>query len=297
MGIPNVILRQFHTTDEFWDQAEKPEIKKLGRASRDTISGDSSFYGDCRTFDKAMELARYGWKQGLEQISPIYDRITARIGSYMPVEVMRHDVSGEFVDVGAMLQGNPEHMIAFDEELSQRKKQRIIKVVYNVSASGNIHSEIMMRRGSVACALIDALSRCGCIAELVVSDWAGSGGKLYGLEVPVKKAGEPLCIERVAFACGHPAMLRRVAFAVEETEPTDIREHFSFYSGYGRAVDAPKDRQGDLYFGAMVGGDPRWKSDNAAVQATLKMIADLGVIDAWRMDAAIEAEKEIAGGN
>jgi hypothetical protein len=277
MGKPKNYIYKFDTAEKFWDATQMPEVCSLGRESR--ASGEG--FSGTSTFEEATKLARFGWPEGLRRVSSISAKINGAIGSYIPVEECVRDVVGEFVDVGAFLSGEPESMIRLETHTEDRKGGRIIKIVYNTSASCGVAKEILMRRGAVACSLIDALGRIGFLAELVVSEYASSGDNLFGVEIIVKRPEEPLNMDRVAFAVGHPSMLRRMMFSFEETLPREIRGIFGFHpgSGYGSPADAPQDRQGDVYFEAMHGSDSNYKTEASAVQAAFDVLKSHGFID------------------
>ncbi len=268
---------------DFWNQADAPESQgeEHGRLSRD--AGTNGGFNECESYDEAIKLARYGWKEGVKNFKPVMARIADRLGHLVDKEHMIHDIVGEFPDVSAYLMGSPESMIRLDRRQAPGKG-RIVRVVYNCSCSGGVDKKVITARGSVACAMIDAIAGAGYQVELVMSEWAkpGSSGKAVGSVFPLKRSDEPLNLERIAFCLSHPDMLRRMVFAVQETYPQEIRKKYGFSEsrgGYGHPADPPEEVHGDIYFGRMHGDEKQWKTQASAEQHAIQMLQDAGIIE------------------
>lgn len=279
-----IILRRMKTLSEMYDIAAGPHSQDMGpRASRQRpdYGGDEGFYGG-DTFEQSLYKARFGWKEGLDLITPVGVRLEARIGSYVDKPGVYHDVVGGTPDVAATLMGVPEDMLNFEYTIEPAKKSKLIRIVVNVSASWNVHKDIIIRRGAVAASVVAALQSAGMMAELVVCEWVGNYGTpdLYGIEAPIHSPGEVMCLDKIVYAIANQGFLRRICFGIEEAEPADIRKKWGFvgHGGYGTPANPPDEYRGDLYFPAMLGGDPDYASENAAVATALRMLHDLGVV-------------------
>lgn len=271
----------------FWNQCDKPETGDMGRSSR--TKGDSEFYGT-KSYEEAIKLARYGWPEGVKAFKPVASKLAYKLGQLVEREMMEHDVTGDFPDISAFIQGDPENMIRMKPQI-ESGKGRIVKVVYNASASASVNKKILVARGSVACAMIDAISAAGYHVEIELCEWTAAGGEKCGVSFLVKRVDEPLNIERAAFCLAHPSMLRRMAFAVEETMPEKVRKTFGFKSGggYGQPAEAPMDRRGDIYFGKMSGDEAQWSTPEKAEAAAIKALKKAGILSA---DAGEKQDEE-----
>lgn len=262
-------IREYQSAQDYWSHVSKPCPPTVYGSSDE---GTEQFT-KTKSYADALELARHGWKAGLKQIAPMVahfeDALFPSIEEPAPV----YDVVGETPDVGAFLSGEPEHMIRFSDEDG---KKRIIKIVYNMAASYNVSTQVIMRRGAVACALADCIERCaGIRAELVAVDSTKYQDAMANF-ITVKRAEEPLCLDRLAFVFAHPSMLRRLFFRSVELEPNALR--LGAGGSYGQVDDVPVERRGDIYFPAMSGGDYRWDSETSAVKEALSLLEDAGIM-------------------
>lgn len=274
---------EFPDMAALWRQSEAPETGAMGRESR--LGQNASWYGT-KTWEEAIRLARYGWPEGLKKLKPIMASVYDSIGSQVLVEHMVLDTEGEFPDVQAHVMGLPESMVRLERGLVERSG-RIVRVVYNVGASSAVKPDVIMRRGAMAAAVCDSIGRAGYLCEVVGHKWYGRSANktdpdLIGLIFPIKRADEPLNLERLAFCMAHPSMLRRILFGVGETFPEELRETFHQHKGgsYGCSNHTPEGLCGDLYFPRLMGSEPEWETPEAAEKETLRMLKDLGIVEA-----------------
>lgn len=96
----------------------------------------------------------------------------------------------------------------------------------------------MMLRGAAVLSLADTLERRGFSTELRIVGNSQAGGQAFRYSIVYKRAGEPLDIDRAAFAIAHPSSMRRLAFAILEQH----RElETNFRSGYGSPMHEAND--------------------------------------------------------
>ena len=99
-----------------------------------------------------------------------------------------------------------------------------------------------------AYSLIDKLEDAGMSCAITLCEYtdASQGKGKFLIEFPIKKAGQPLDIDRCAYAMVHPSMLRKICFALTETEP---KAEGGWSGGYGRPIELPYHmRHGCVYF-------------------------------------------------
>jgi hypothetical protein len=164
-------------------------------------------------------MARLGWTEQLDSALDLAESAVETADKQHMMDSFNSpvwDVTGAMVDVGAYLAGTPECMV--DYPLSTTSKVgRVITLCASVCYFGSIGSETINRRGRVIVALALALSRLGHNVELWadISSESMSGDVLH-MRVLVKGADDELDPAKVMFAYAHPAMLRRLGFAVKD---------------------------------------------------------------------------------
>lgn len=179
----------------------------------------------------ALDLARNGWSKGTALALEAAEIIT---GDHALQRVRRYSVAGGRVNVGRMLSGNPLHMVS----RPRQPGTRIVTLFVQTWMSAAISAENAIIRAASVAAIADVLQSHGYSCEIVAvgTSTMSGGGRGLGAQVAtvVKAAGEPMNIENVVFALGHPSMLRRFMFAVCAVEPRLER----FWSGMGGQIDA-----------------------------------------------------------
>ncbi len=118
-------------------------------------------------------------------------------------------------------------------------------------------------------------------AAIAASADQGARTAIADLDLPA--AGEPLDVGRLIFAVAHPAMLRRIWFAVCDSLDADLAQLISD-SNYGggprdsRIEDLPAGITDPYVFPYLEPGDIQWASLDSAMDWCHRMFADLGLI-------------------
>jgi hypothetical protein len=135
------------------------------------------------------------------------------------------------VDVGRFLSGEPE---CFGTEIADGGSisRPVVKIVANLAASGAVTPQSLFIRGAAIVAAIDILEALGRRVEAWVAHGSarskGSDSQSHETHVLVKRADQPLDVDRLAFAVAHPACLRRLCFSIMEQHghlPNDTYPH------------------------------------------------------------------------
>ena len=161
-------------------------------------------------YDGALKLARDGWEEGirnLHALSALVPNATRTTREY--------SVAGDFPDVPRYLAGDPYNMV-------KRGKQRVPKpamtIAVSICASANVDARAFANYGAAMVALIDRLESRNVRVELLAMFATNIRGKV-SMSWTVKRAQDPTDLSALAFSLGHPAMLRRLGFAVIERSP------------------------------------------------------------------------------
>ncbi len=231
---------------------------------------DPEFYGGWELTD-AAEAMIHGWDAHADetaaQMEELLSEMQEKVNDYLATssrEVL--DVSGGFVDIDRYLHGEPECMVEqWMDEGSARGKA--VKVLVNCVASSGVRAEDLLKRGVAVVAAVNAVIASGMNVEVWVGESVSRGGRdRYGYS-PAEHSVELVCLKEfndyidpnvMSFCIGHPAMLRRIIFFLNEQRDEDERRTFGFhhnpewgYGGYGSVCEFPDEvqEQFDLVIG------------------------------------------------
>lgn len=279
-SLGKTFIREFKSWSGFLRYAEGPsDMDTYERASRQSpfqVQGGMSFFGT-RSFEEAMDLARYGWKDGLRAIKEADRKLHIAARGHRVEFRPEPDVVGEIMDIGEFVTGNPEYAWSYNAVDYVRTGGRVIDIVVNLSAAWFVSRQEIMRRGAALLLLIETLELNGHITSL--SGMTSVAGRLVGelgrgrgtslVFVPLKSPGTIYDPDRLAFALGHPSFLRRVMFSVWERESAAFRQSFGVRldRGYGEVVDRRVDA--DVYVGHT---SRAFVSDDSAIEWINKTI-------------------------
>lgn len=283
-------VTEFDSFAEYLDIAAKEPDEKRGGSSRRV---ESDKWSGTRNFAEAMTLAREGWPEGVEMMGDIAAHLSAVTGGLCVKPEILWDITGDFADAGLFASGVPECMGSFAEVIAE-SRGKVVSILMNCSASGGVDKKVMMKRGAAVLALVDCLEQSGRSCEIFVGEGVTSGyshGSSYMFYVPVKRAGEIAELDRLAFVLAHPAMLRRLAFSVEEQEDDAIREEFEFHrsGNYGYPAEIKnKDERFNLIVPEL--SLVNWHNDKDALAWVKRSLVEQGC-EVEGMEKAAPAEQ------
>ncbi len=231
------------------------------------------FFGS-NSFDEATAIARNGWQQGRDKAAELADRITPESTARTFLPVPTWDVTGDFVDVGAYLTGEPECMVR-DEIIEREQSGKIVAIAVNMGAPHFIAPEAIIRRGSALIALVDLLEQSGLSCEITVFSRSETVTAGIQYSATLKRAGEAVELDRLAFWLAHPSALRRIIFRLRETERNWKALHATLNSDYGKSVEMTTDEQDgyDIYLSR----NTQFHSDTEARKWVLDQLAKQGI--------------------
>ena len=201
-----------------WDSMEELEDFVADNRKRRHFARD--WTGDVSSWADMDELNRKGWVDGVRRAQAMQVNLadyiqTLGLDGLEPVE--EYDVGGAYVDVGLYCDGEPECMVEWEERIMPNS--RIIRVAVQINFLSDVTATGAMRRGVAIAAMVDSLEMAGLQVELwavdctkssagVLSKRGDEDAALHRTAVKVKEAGEPMALDRMALAIGHPAYFR-----------------------------------------------------------------------------------------
>ena len=222
------------------------------------------------TFDKALTLARNGmdatdYVRAVEYVS---EDISHAI---QPVEYVP-DFTGVYFDVGLVVAGEPEHW--FQQSPIDSINRKRCRLVINNTASAGVSSEVIANRGKALFSLAASLDMAGISTSVELVYAARKGrGDLYEYWVKLKEYGSHPDYSLAAYAIGHTAAFRRLAFAAFEKDT-------SIDSLYPEAVATDTDSDDStsvVYLDRMYYGESQWESDEKCLAWVRERLEAMGV--------------------
>lgn len=224
---------------EFLQDASREPIQPISpyqtlRASRDNDNNDSDFSG-VHSFEEAMTLAKYGWKDS---------QIITKAKIDLPFQESKmqphyYDVAGSIVDIERFISGDPECMIEFVPTDTIRK---VLKVYIHIGYNCNIKKEVAQYRGAAIMHMIDALEHHGysldVFAHSLTERTHMNPYQYLNIVVGLKGAGYQVNRDILAFALCHSAFFRRLNFSIRENEDRLFHGFLKQHAyGYGCSFD------------------------------------------------------------
>lgn len=250
----------FDCIEDFARMAEQSQAKV----------GMGGWSGGVRTVEEAAHLAYAGWDEGAQRALRLRLEVRDRIDS-LGIEGMdaveSYDVCGAYVDVGAYCEGEPECMVEYEEQMMPR--QRVARIFVQINYNGGMDVPQIERRGVAISAVVDALEGHGMQCEVWAVDSVRRGswgsGNLLLHAICVKKAGQLLPMDRIAYMLGHPSAFRGLLAACRHT-----LHGFTF----GGAEPMPEEYRetNELYFPCPRHHESQWDSDDKAMDWVVETV-------------------------
>tara|TARA_R110002073_G_scaffold3864_3_gene25803 strand:- start:268 stop:1125 length:858 start_codon:yes stop_codon:yes gene_type:complete len=261
------VINNYHDSlDSFVSFAENRKLDSSWKREASRSKNDMDFYGNA-TFNQAIKLARYGWTEGRDLLANATASAASAISNNMTPSFFM-DVGGAYPIAALAASGDPACMVN-PTPYEQTAKPT---VALNVGAAFNCtyRTHQINNFGGALCAWIDKLEALGQSIELTLSYYNGANDEKSAEpdshnQVRIKRAGEPLNLDTIAFALIHPAMNRRLQFSHLESLPLG-ESHYA----YGRKKDVPQKRRDSsaLYLNGLEhGGNQRWNSPERAIES------------------------------
>lgn len=210
--IGKVTRETFDSLAEFADTAEE-------RFKGDLDKRRSSWDGNV-SMREALAMARYGWSEENSEAMAIAEnavKALERDGDIQSFNRPRWDVTGSDVDVARFLSGEPECMI--DMPLNPVKSTvPTVVLVKSFTFVSDMTDVEMMEHGRLIVALALALEKMGVPVEVWADrplNNANTPSGYYYQRILLKGGNDILDAGQLQFALVHPAMLRKLGFAVQ----------------------------------------------------------------------------------
>lgn len=185
-------------------------------------------------YDRAVTLARDGWLEGAQKAQ---DALKA-FNPASPAPDCRVDFYGHMPHVPRFCAGAPDSMIRHHPKPTIGGG-RVLTLYVAINMSAAVNAQYARNFGLGVAQYINQLETDGIRVELYAGvtqteEYRGTRGWRVAHTWKLKSAEQPLDLAVIAFAIGHPAMYRRLWFAMMERSPAT--EDYGYY--YPRDVEA-----------------------------------------------------------
>ncbi len=205
---------------------------------------ESAVWTGSKSLAHAIEIASNGWKEGVKAVEKHLNELDVEnmLADIFQKSEMLYDVQGSVVDVGAYMEGLPEHMVSL---VHANIPRRAVKLIIALDQHCDVSGGDMLRKAANNFLATEALRLSGHIVDVFGVQTVRAyrrGTNVMMQEIPIQKPGDYLSTAQLAFMVGHPSFLRRIIFTALESEPEHIRADFGFYpgGGYGLPIGVDK---------------------------------------------------------
>lgn len=235
-------LQKFFTWDQFLEYVDwrGKEYRRASQVHSQRAYDVTLTYN----FDEAMDLARYGWPEGLEKIKnlekmPYFDNPTLQQTYNIQTQ---YDIAGNSIDIGRHLSGDPCCMRRIHFSKQSVLPTRIQKVFIVGTFHGYINTNDVIQHGYNVYQVINAMEMANIQTEITLcfpvcqlEVYSEIYSCFYETYIKLKDSTDIISPEKLLFCVAHPAMLRRLVWSEQEKNPRSVRKFFGFESsnGYG----------------------------------------------------------------
>lgn len=277
----------FESLGDFLKASRLPSV-----SSAKTSKSEGSFrekFSGTRTFEKALDLAEKGWPEGREKLMTA---IAAAQASPTFTQSITMDVVGAYPIAALAAAGDPCSMV--DLAPVEDRVRPVIRLLVQRAGSSAYDADEFMSYGAAIMSYIDGLEEAGFRCEVTVcfaSDFRTDGDQF--MTVLVKRAEEPIELDRMAFVMIHPAFFRRVCFAVYEATPGLSQVLSTNSYGYSRNPRAEEAERGQC----IIPGINSIKPGSDALASPAACLKHIGpVIEEQLRQVGIEPPAQAFGG-
>lgn len=224
-----------HTTDderifrdgewENYDGARKAnKLTHPGYMARVAHPNDHGWCAGMNWRETKSVLLCDGWPEGADRLRAIASEINGVIAGQTTAMDVHYDVTGESLDIGAYMAGEPECFMDL-HEVQREGAGKIVSILVNNTSEMTVKTISYINRGSAILSLIDLLEGQGFRVELsaFVNIQNPFTRMSFSIVVPIKEANEPANVERIAFSMAHPAFSRRAMYNIADGQPVKYR--------------------------------------------------------------------------
>ena len=224
------IFKKFESVSEMHKYLQSRKATENFRFHESSQTGSERFTGT-RDWEHAEQLFVYGDKDIAKKLEDAGLRqVRQQLKCAANKRRIQAGICGFAPHVPNYIAGVPESMLTVKEV---RVKEKIINVIYNISASGGASAQSLLKAGVNTLAAIMKIEASGIRVNIYVADISkGRDGQLVCWLCRIKNSAQHIDTLKMCYPLCNPSMLRRHSFRF-----TEVTEGVSsaLVDGYGRA--------------------------------------------------------------
>jgi len=227
----NLIVEGFNDITTFLDTIKNRNVNKAFKHRMDHLAsniGDYSFTFT-NSYAEADELAKYGYKEGLDKLMALDMKINHREKTSKPMPNV--DFVGYAAHVANAIAGIPKSMISATKT---EQKAKVITILYYMGDSAYVDADKFVVAGKNLLNVINTLEIKGYRVALYILEIACIYDEYALCSTNIKDWKQPSNPLKMSYPLVHPSFSRRHSFRWLETHPNITDERFS--NGYGKPL-------------------------------------------------------------
>lgn len=225
------VYMDFESQGEVLDMLDQPRPSDAGTGSTNKYS-NSEDWDLSLGWNGAMDAYTGGWSEGAQKAYDLAERIRPR-----PLEGRTHlvsNVAGGVPNIGAYLAGAPNAMYQISKK--QATGRPYVHLYMPIGYMASVDAGTAFDRGCALVAVADALESVGCRVKITLTRSSFMDRRdtvRLTMRFMVKDYGDRLDVDQLIFTAAHPAMFRRLGFALQErSDDIDVRKASNAAPGY-----------------------------------------------------------------
>jgi hypothetical protein len=200
----------FDSVASFARQAEDTSHKATHSSSK---SEDDDWAGG--SFKQATDMIDTGWPEGREKMGASLAEVST---TPTMMASLAMDVAGAYPIAALAAAGDPCAMV--DLQPIEDRVRPIVRLVVGRVASALYSAKEFMNYGVAVLSYVEGLEAAGFRVEIEANMACMMDNRIkVDCRVTLKKAEEPIEMDKLAYALAHPTFLRRICFRVWESIP------------------------------------------------------------------------------
>ena len=222
------------------------------------------------SYKDALGMARNGWLEGAATVSKA-------LKAFPPQSVGPDTAPGFYgfkPHIGRYCAGVPNHMV---RHLPKEGQGPVLTLVVACNALGSVDARYMSNMGVAIAQYINQMETQGTRVEIIGCITSSVSGYRLSHAWRIKYSDQPLDLAVLSFAIGHPAMFRRLGFALRER--SNVARDYSYGSSTSSHTDDIVNvPPGAVVLNGMVNADKYARTPEAALDYVTKQI-DAAIAD------------------
>lgn len=219
------------TTTSYWFESLGELGRWIDETKRTWTSNNSHDHNPEESWDlragysRSVKMAKFGWLEGAKQAQEALKQFPPST----PLPDKRNDFYGFMPHVPRFCSGAPDSMIRHANNANS-SMGRVLTLIVPVNATGGVGAKYMRNFGLAVTQYINQLETAGTRVDVIGGLCSNLNGGRDRLAHAwrIKSADQPLDLAVLAFSIGHPAMFRRLGFALRER--SSVRQDHSYGS-------------------------------------------------------------------